>query len=69
IVMKIETEPFLYAPVQPEQDAGRVSFWLDGALIGESALLTTENVEYVRRKRPWWQRWWDTLLQWLGVGD
>jgi hypothetical protein len=68
IIMKIETEPFLYAPVYPEQDAGRVTFWLDGELIGESMLLTDENVDYVVRKRPWWQRLWQKLLQWLGFG-
>ncbi len=68
IIMKIETEPFLYAPVYPEQDAGRVTFWLDGELIGESMLLTDENVDYVVRKRPWWQRLWQKLLQWLGIG-
>jgi D-alanyl-D-alanine carboxypeptidase/D-alanyl-D-alanine carboxypeptidase (penicillin-binding protein 5/6) len=68
IIMKIETEPFLYAPVYPEQDAGRVTFWLDGELIGESVLLTDENVDYVVRKRPWWQRLWQKLLQWLGFG-
>lgn len=69
IIMKIETEPFLYAPIQPQQVAGQVTFWLDGQKIGESALLTDESIPYVPRKLTGWQKFCGILRKWFGIGE
>ena len=69
IQMKIETEPFLYAPVVPERVAGRVSYWLNGEEIADIALITTEEVAFVPRKRNAWERFWLRIKQMFGFTE
>lgn len=66
IRMKIECEPFLYAPVISDRVAGRISYWLDGEQIAEVPLLTAETIAYQPRERSGWERFWTGLLRFFG---
>ena len=66
VEMRIETEPFLYAPVMPGRTAGCVSYWLDDRCVGEISLLTASEIPYMRRTRTGWERMVDFLARLFG---
>lgn len=68
IQMRVETEPFLYAPVLPGRVVGRVTYWLDGERLGEAALLTQEDIPFFRRERGIGARILDFFARLFGFG-
>lgn len=68
IQMRVETEPFLYAPVLPGRVVGRVTYWLDGERLGEAALLTQEDIPFFRRERGVGARILDFFARLFGFG-
>ena len=66
--MRVETKPFLYAPLLSGDYAGRVIYELDGESIGEIPLTVARNVEFLRREYGFWERIWRFLKKLFGFG-
>ena len=56
IRMKIEVQPFLYAPVQEDQVVGRIAYSLDEIEVAEIPLLAQESVAFVYRERNFFEK-------------
>ena len=67
VQMRIETEPFLYAPVVKGQAAGRLVYLLDGQQIAEIPLITDEEIAFVPRERNWFERFCDFFRRLFGM--
>lgn len=68
VTMQVEVEPFLYAPVRPDQLAGRLVYRLDREEIAEIPLLTEDSIEFVPRERNWFEKVCDFFRRLFGCG-
>ncbi len=68
IQMRLETEPFLYAPTLPGQVAGRLVYTLDGETVAELSLVTGEKIDFVERKRSWFEKVGEFFRNLFGIG-
>lgn len=66
IRMKLELEPFLYAPVAPDRVVGKITYWLDGEQIAERPLHAQTSIPAQPLRPTVWQKIGDFFARLFG---